>query len=345
VTTIPVESIGELTTVASRYAVVHTGSEVRRYEDLEPDTEHDIDGIAFRTLPEPGELLATVATVNDVHFGETVCGIIHGADMGPTFSSAPGDPPYPEVMNGGAVAEIGALDPDALIVKGDLTNGGTDAEVDAFLAAYAPLADRMTWVRGNHESHKGLQRGAVPVQTVDLPGVRIVLLDTSLEGVENGGVDTDQLARLDTLAAEADRPVLLMGHHHAWNPDSAERPEHYFGINPDDSEKLVDIVARRSRIVAQLAGHTHRNRVRHFAATGTVPWVEVSCVKDYPGAWAEYRVHEGGIVQVFHRISTPEALAWSEQTRHMYAGLYADYAFGTVSDRNFLIPIERARPT
>jgi hypothetical protein len=71
----------------------------------------------------------------------------------------------------------------------------------------------------------------------------------------------------------------------------------------------------------------------------------VSCVKDYPGAWAEYRVHEGGIVQVFHRISTPEALAWTEQTRHMYAGLYADYAFGTVSDRNFLIPIERAAPT
>jgi len=345
VTTIPVESIGELTTVASRYAVVHTGHEVRRYEDLEPDTEHDIDGFAFRTLPEPGELLATVATVNDVHFGETVCGIIDGSDMGPTFSSAPGEPPYPEVMNGGAVAEIGALDPDAVIVKGDLTNGGTDAEVDAFLAAYGSLADRMTWVRGNHESHKGLQRGAVPVQTVDLPGVRIVLLDTSLEGVENGGVDADQLAQLDALAAEADRPVLLMGHHHAWNPDSAERPEQYFGINPDDSERLVEVVARRPRIVAQLAGHTHRNRVRRFAATGDVPWVEVSCVKDYPGAWAEYRVHEGGIVQVFHRISTPEALAWTEQTRHMYGGLYADYAFGTVADRNFAIPIERPAPT
>ncbi|HMJ78132.1 MAG TPA: metallophosphoesterase [Iamia sp.] len=344
-TTIPVESIGELTTVASRYAVVHTGHEVRRYEDLEPDTEHDIDGFAFRTLPEPGELLATVATVNDVHFGETVCGIIDGSDMGPTFSSAPGEPPYPEVMNGGAVAEIGALDPDAVIVKGDLTNGGTDAEVDAFLAAYGSLADRMTWVRGNHESHKGLQRGAVPVQTVDLPGVRIVLLDTSLEGVENGGVDADQLAQLDALAAEADRPVLLMGHHHAWNPDSAERPEQYFGINPDDSERLVEVVARRPRIVAQLAGHTHRNRVRRFAATGDVPWVEVSCVKDYPGAWAEYRVHEGGIVQVFHRISTPEALAWTEQTRHMYGGLYADYAFGTVADRNFAIPIERPAPT
>lgn len=340
-TTIPVESIGELTTLASRYAIVHTGTEARRFDDLEPDTEHDIDGFAFRTLPEPGELLSTIATVNDIHFGETVCGVIDGSDMGPVFSSGPGEDPYPEVMNRGAVAEISALDPDAVIVKGDLTNGGTDAEVDAFLACYAPLADRMTWVRGNHESHKGLQRGAVPVQVVDLPGVRVVLLDTSLEGVESGGLDRDQLDRLDTLADEADRPVVVMGHHHAWNPGSAERPEHYFGINPDDSEALVEIVARRPRIVAQTAGHTHRNRVRRFAATGEVPWIEVSCVKDYPGAWAEYRVHEGGIVQVFHRISTPEALAWSEKTRHMYQGLYADYAFGTVADRNLLIDIDR----
>lgn len=340
-TTIPVKSIGELTTVASRYAIVHIGAEVRRYDDLEPDTEHDIDGYAFRTLPEPGELLSVVATVNDVHFGETVCGGIEGSDMEPTFSVAPGERPYPEVMNGGAVAEIGALDPDAVVVKGDLTNAGTDTEVDAFLAAYAPLADRMTWVRGNHESYQHLQRGATPVQTVDLPGVRIVVLDTSVDGVEYGGLDADQLAQLDTLAAEADRPVVVMGHHHAWNPDSAERPERYFGIAPDDSERLVEVVARRPRIVAVTAGHTHRNRVRRFAATGAVPWIEVSCVKDYPGAWAEYRVHEGGILQVFHRISTPDALAWSEKTRHMYSGLYAEYAFGTVGDRNLAIAIDR----
>lgn len=338
-TTIPVESIGELTTVASRYAVVHVGTEVRRYDDLEPDTEQEVDGFAFRTLPEPGALLATVATVNDIHFGEVVCGVVEGTDVGPTFRAEPGDPPYPEVMNRAAVAEIGELDPDAVIVKGDLTADGTDAEVDAFLAAYAPLADRMTWVRGNHESHVGMERGAVPVQVADVPGVRIVLLDTSRAGVEHGGFDAEQADRLDALAAESDRPVLVMGHHHPWNPDAARRPERYFGITPDDSERLVAIVARRPSIVAYTAGHTHRNRVRRFAATGAVPWVEVSSVKDYPGAWAEYRVHEDGIVQVFHRISTPATLAWTERTRQMFGGLYGEYAFGTVADRNFAIPL------
>jgi 3',5'-cyclic-AMP phosphodiesterase len=68
-----------------------------------------------------------------------------------------------------------------------------------------------------------------------------------------------------------------------------------------------------------------------------VPYVEVACVKDFPGAWAEYRVFEGGILQVFRRISAPEALAWSEKTRDMYGGLYDAYAFGQLGDRCFLI--------
>ena len=51
-------------------------------------------------------------------------------------------------------------------------------------------------------------------------------------------------------------------------------------------------------------------------------------MKDFPGTWAEYRVFDGGVLQVHRRISTPEALDWTEQTRHMFAGTYADYAFG-----------------
>lgn len=333
--------VAELTTVASREAVIHVGLDVRRHEGLEPDTAYERDGLEFRTLPEPGALLATFATVNDVHFGEEVCGLVAGTDVGPVFRAEPGEPPYPEVMNTGAVAEIAALGPDALIVKGDLTSNGTDAEVDAFLAAYAPLADRMTWVRGNHESYHHLERGATPTQEVVLPGVRLALLDTSVDGAEFGGVTAGQLDWLDALADASDRPVVVLGHHHVWDPTSEQRPERYFGVRPDDSEALVALVARRPSVVAYLAGHTHRNRVRRFPSTGAVPWVEVACVKDYPGAWAEYRVHEGGILQVLRRISTPEALAWTEKTRHMFHDLYAEYAFGSLDDRCFAIATDR----
>lgn len=337
-TTIPPVSLAELTTVASRYAVVHDGTTVRRIDDLEPDTDHDIDGFAFRTMPEPGELLATFATTNDVHFGEEECGRVTGSDSGPVFTAEPGDPPYPVVMNEGAVAEIAALDPDVVVVKGDLTSNGTDEEYRAFLDVYEPpFGDRLHHVRGNHESYYRSTNGARPMQEIVVPGARLALLDTSLDGVEYGGVSDEQLDWLDTLAAESDRPVVVLGHHHVWNPASAERPERYFGVRVDDSERLVDVVARRPAIAAYLCGHTHRNRVRRYAATGDVPWAEVSAVKDYPGAWAEYRVHEGGIVQVFHRISSPEALVWTEKTRQMFSGLYAGYAFGSLDDRCFTI--------
>jgi hypothetical protein len=69
--------------------------------------------------------------------------------------------------------------------------------------------------------------------------------------------------------------------------------------------------------------------------------IEVGSTKDFPGTWAEYRVHEGGIMQVVHRMSSPEALAWSESCRGLYAdfGLdYESYALGTLADRCFTIP-------
>ena len=36
-------------------------------------------------------------------------------------------------------------------------------------------------------------------------------------------------------------------------------------------------------------------------------------MKDFPGSWAEYRVFEGGILQVHRRLSSSAALAWSEK--------------------------------
>ena len=323
--------------MADDEAVLHEGVVERRYPGLDPDTTYDLDGHAVRTLARPpGERLATVCTVNDVHFGEVECGILNGVDDHPIYRSAPGDDPYPVVMNRGAIADMTTVHPDAVVVKGDLTSMGTRAEYQTFLDAYGPaFGERLLHVRGNHDAYHGQDFAAKAPLERTLPGVVLAVIDTSVPGLASGGVSALTLEWLDTLAAEADRPVMVFGHHHPWDPGSAARPEAYFGINPDDSERLVEVVARRPRIVGYFAGHTHRNRVRRFAATGDVPWVEVACVKDFPGAWAEYRVFEGGILQVFRRISAPDALAWSEKTRDMYGGLYEVYAFGSVDDRCF----------
>jgi Icc protein len=331
----------DLTTLAPDEAVFFASGEPTHLVDLEPDSTYDdVDGLPpFRTLPLPGgERLCTIATVNDVHFGETECGVIHGSDIGPTYRVGPDEQPYPETMNRGAVAEIAALDPQLVVVKGDLTERGSQEQLDAFESAYLEtFGDRLMVVRGNHESYNKVTYAAIPFQRRVLPGVIVALLDTSVEGLPGGALTDVQLDWLDALGADADRPVLVMGHHQCWSPESRTRPDYYFGIQPDASEKLIEVIARRPALKGYWAGHTHRNRVRRFAATGDTPFVEVSCVKDYPGAWAEYRVHEGGVVQVFRRISSPEALAWSEQTRDMYAGTYHDLCFGSVEERNFVL--------
>jgi 3',5'-cyclic-AMP phosphodiesterase len=332
----------DVTTVADDLVVLHDGVEAHTFADLRPDTVHRLDGVEVRTLPRPdGELLCRFATVNDVHFGEREAGRIDDSDLGPVQRVEPGEPPYPETMNEGAVAEITALDPVAVVAKGDLTSDGTDDEFAAFAAFYRPaFGDRLHVMRGNHDAYRGQTRYQGD-EVVDLPGVRLALLDTVIPTQTTGRITPEQLDWLDAVAADADRPVVVCGHHQTWEPGGARSPD-YFGINPDDSERLVALVARRPRIVAYAAGHTHRNRVRRTPATASVPYIEVACVKDFPGSWAEYRVHEGGIMQVHHRISTPSALRWSERCRHLYADFgvdYEAYALGGLEDRCFTISI------
>lgn len=332
----------EVTTVADDEVVVFDGGEPRHYIGLEPDTAYDLDGVEVRTLPRPdGALLCRLATVNDVHFGEQECGIIEGLDAGPVLSVPEGHTPYPEVMNRAAVAEIAAIEPAAVLVKGDLTAEGWPHEYAAFLDCYGALGDRMHHVRGNHDSyHEGPDRPPYATEPVlvDLPGVRVAMIDTAVRAHAGGTIRPDQLEWLDTVAAEADRPVLVFGHHHLGDPtDRQNRHDGYFGLDPDASAGLVALAARRPRVLGYFAGHTHRNRVRRLPETGPVAFVEVACTKDFPGSWAEYRVFEGGILQVHRRISAPEALAWSEQCRGLYGSVidYAAYALGALDDRCF----------
>jgi predicted phosphodiesterase len=324
--------------VANDEVVFHRGGEPIVHAGLEADTVFEQKGMSFRTLPQPGEELCRVATVNDLHFGETICGVLEGHEGGPIYRSEPGEEPYPEVMNAGVVHDIVALDPVAVIAKGDFTTSGTLEEYQRFLDVYgAAFGDRLHHVRGNHDAYSGESHGATGPFTVDVPGATLAVLDTVIPTETTGQVGADQIEWLDTVAAEADRPVMIFGHHHLWTPES-ERKDSFFGIRPDDSDALVDVAARRLSIVGYFAGHTHRNRVAHAAPTGSMPWAEVACVKDFPGAWAEYRIFDGGILQVFRRASTAPARAWAERTRDMFGGFYEFYALGELEDRCFLVP-------
>lgn len=342
------------TRVGDREIVTTGPRHVARIAGLEPETTYalEVEGAApgaflpaeVGTLRRPtGRLLATVATANDVHFGETRCGITGYPEVdeaGPIFMAEPGDDPYPEVMSHAAITEMRALAPDAVVVKGDLTNAGTEAEYAAFLAAYGIFGDDLFHVRGNHDAMESPTMAVEDAPyAVDLEGVTLAVLDTVIPGTDAGQLTVDQVQWLDDLGHERSGPVLVFGHHHCWNVDSddaqAHRDQPYFGIQPDDSEALVGVFARHDNLVGYFAGHTHTNRVRRFAAAGTRPFAEVACTKDYPGAWAEYRVYEGGYTQVMRRVAEPAAFAWAEKTRRMIGGAYGSLVLGGLEHRCF----------
>ena len=355
----------DLTTVTDSEAVVHVTPAdggavvVHRITELAPDADATVEvpdptdrglvhEVEIRTLPRPaGDLQCVVTTVNDVHFGELVAGQIDDHELGPILRSEPGATPYPEVMNRAAVAEMAAIEPAAVIVKGDLSLDGAPEEWAAFEECYRPaFGDRLHVVRGNHDSYRH-QDAYAGDQRIDLPGVTVALLDTTIPGATTGNITVEQADWLDAVADDATNPVLAMGHHQQWitgtgaDPSESKRSDDYFGLHPDGSDRLDEVCNRRNSIVAYTSGHTHRHRVRRMSQSG-VPSVEVGCTKDFPGTWAEYRVFDGAIMQVVHRMSSPEALAWSEPCRGLYADFgidYGTYALGGLSDRCFVIPL------
>jgi 3',5'-cyclic-AMP phosphodiesterase len=338
----PPVDLTELTTVSTVSATFHRGTDVDLVDGLEPATAYEHHGIAYMTLPRPpGTLRCRVATVNDVHFGETEAGRIDATDRGPILRVPAEASPYPEVMNRAAVAELRAADAvvplAAVIAKGDLTSEGRDEEFAAFEECYrAPFGDRLFAVRGNHDCLAG-QTEYSGDQWIELQGLAVALLDTAIPTFDHGAVDAEQLDWLDTLAGESTEPVVVMGHHPQYL--GAEQDDPAFSLTPESSVALDELFDRQPAIVAYTAGHTHRHRVQR--AGGGVPSIEVGCVKDFPGTWAEYQVYDGGILQIVHRISSPAALAWSEQCRGLYADFgvdYSAYALGRLGDRCLLIP-------
>ena len=325
----------ELVSVAPDGAELFVDGRVVRVSGLAPGRDYVLDGVAFTTLPALGALRCVFATGNDVHFGETVCGQLGDGAGHEVFAVADGEPPYPEMMSTAVVADIATCDPAAVVVKGDLTNDGVDTDYDRFLEVWGgAFGERLLHVRGNHDSYRGQGFAAWPCQRRALDGVTLALLDTTRPFEVGGFLDAEQLEWLDELGASSEQPVVVLGHHPVWIPGRDQRTEGYLALAPEDSARLVEVLGRRRSLACYLAGHTHRNRCQRL---GGIPFAEVACVKDFPGGWAEYRVYEGGIAQVFHRAQGPDAVRWAERTRAMFSGFYGAFAMGRLEDRSFVV--------
>ena len=346
-----------------------------RIEGLDPDTEYaltiEVDGAArppadryfperIRTLASPrARRTATFATLNDLHFGEPRFGGKLTADHEygdaaegfPLIRAEDTEVPYWRVMNDDAIAEINAANVDAVVVKGDIADRGLPEQFGFAREAFAKIRAPHHAFLGNHDYY-GRHNGAGEVdgyallgqapapRTVELGGWRLVLLETAEPGDHHGVFHDDRLqwlaATLDE-TREAGVPTLLLMHHQPVPPEKRDSYPNSIGMLPEHSLPFFDLIGANPQVKGVLIGHTHRNRVRRYRASGAAPFVEVNCTKDYPGGWAHYELYDdGSFRQEVRRTSSARALAHSTRCRDCFRGLYRDFSLGTLGERSFV---------
>ena len=350
------------------------GTRLVRIEGLEPATEYtveiEVDGAdapapdrwfpgRVLTLPAPAAAeTASFATLNDLHFGEPRFGgtLLPNGDYGPEAPGFPAahagetDVPYWRFMNEDAIAEINDAGADATFIKGDIADVGRPEQFAAARDAFARLA--MPWhaFLGNHDYYgrlEGLEVDGYALlgqphapRHVDLGGWRLLLLETVEPGEHHGVFDQGRIRWLaDALeeTRESDVPTLLLMHHQPVPPEHADGYPNRIGIHPPHSMELFSLLGRHPQVKGVLIGHTHRNRVRRYPASGRVPFVEIQCTKDYPGGFALYRLFEDGTFrQEVRRTGSSRALAHSTRCRDFFRGGYRDFALGPLAARSFV---------
>jgi 3',5'-cyclic AMP phosphodiesterase CpdA len=178
---------------------------------------------------------------------------------------------------GRAVAHVLRLDPlpDLVIMTGDLVDGGRAEEYALLRQLLAPLPMPLYVIPGNHDAREPLRaafadKGFFPAEgflqyAVEDQPVRLIALDTLVEGKPYGALCEERLAWLDArLGEQGDKPVMLFMHH----------PPFECGIDAFDharlqhgDQRLAELVRRHGTVERAVCGHVHRPIQVRWAGT------------------------------------------------------------------------------
>ena len=172
------------------------------------------------------------------------------------------------------VAALNAFEPapDFVVISGDLVDTPTAEEYDYLKQLLAPLKLPFAGIPGNHDSRE-LMRTAFPAapyvqatgpldQKIEVHGLDLLLLDSSVPGKPHGELDPSTLQWLDaTLASSTNRPALLFLHH----PPFATGISHMDRQNLHNAGELAAIIQRHPRVQLIATGHVHRAALTMFA--------------------------------------------------------------------------------
>ena len=295
--------------------------------------------------PPPGRLIAKIATISDLHIGEPGFGVL--PRVRPPRTS--GREHYTVRAANAAIAEAVAWGAELLVVKGDITwtarPGQWDLAAELLAASPVPVVALM----GNHDVSRRGQHGRpwleqagigtivdadVPVESLDVGPLHLVFADSNSDFHRPGVIDSSTRASIVRSLETASVGSVVMLHHY---PDRFPTATRYPpGIHHAQGVALFEAMAAVERPPTLVTcGHTHRNR--RYRRAG-IDMTEVGSTKDYPGVWAGYSIHEGGIRQTVRRIADPDVVEWVERTRRSCLGLWGHWTPGRLRWRCFSLP-------
>ena len=166
---------------------------------------------------------------------------------------------------------------DAIVITGDLADNGLDVEYEQVFELVRALDVPVYALPGNHDDRGRLRRhfgisgsDGAPVQYgADLGPLRLVCVDSTRPGHDDGELDAHRLEWLDReLAAAPDAPTMLAMHH---PPFVTGMPAFdRIGLPDGDRRALSAVIERHPQILTIVAGHIHTISVGAIAGRPAV---------------------------------------------------------------------------
>ena len=158
--------------------------------------------------------------------------------------------------------------PDALIITGDLADGGRHEEYEHLAKLLSPLTLPYYLLPGNHDDRDEMRRsfpdhhylgakGEFVHYTIDLEQIVVIGIDTSMQGQSAGALCRDRLGWLEeALGQTRDRTVVVAMHH----PPFETYIDHMDQVGlMTGKDEFVEIITKHPHVERIICGHLHRS--------------------------------------------------------------------------------------
>jgi 3',5'-cyclic AMP phosphodiesterase CpdA len=171
-----------------------------------------------------------------------------------------------------AVRQVNALNPDLVLLSGDLVDKATPEEYAHARKALSVLRSPLLAIPGNHDDRDRFRScfshhppsGPLHFASGDHGPVRIVGLDVTVPGAHHGDMTQEACQWLEeTLDQDPDRPTILMMH----QPPFESGIPYIDKYNCKNGEALAAILRRYTNIERVVCGHIHRSMQIRFGGT------------------------------------------------------------------------------